>query len=99
MRLWRAFLLALFLGFAALPYAQPPDLSIDAPSASISVACTNTSRITKDCHRLDHEFEWSLPSSSDTALAVHRDFLLFDFKQNLRHWPVLANNITRSPPL
>jgi hypothetical protein len=29
---------------------------------------------------------------------VHASFLLFDFKQNLRHWPVLAGDISRSPP-
>jgi hypothetical protein len=26
-------------------------------------------------------------------------FLLFDYKQNLRLWPVLAGDISRSPPL
>ena len=26
-------------------------------------------------------------------------FVLFDFKQNLRQWPVLAGDISRSPPL
>lgn len=25
-------------------------------------------------------------------------FLRFDFKQNLRHWPVLSGDISRSPP-
>jgi hypothetical protein len=30
---------------------------------------------------------------------IHASFLLFDFKQNLRHWPVLAGDITRSPPV
>ena len=25
-------------------------------------------------------------------------FVLFDFKQNLRRWPVLAGDISRSPP-
>jgi hypothetical protein len=29
---------------------------------------------------------------------VHASCLLFDFKQNLRRWPVLAGDITRSPP-
>src|SRR5262249_18040571 len=97
--MWRALIVALLLGFAALPYAHPPALSINAPADSLSAICTNTVRITKDCHRIeDREFFCSLPSSSDTALAVHPDFLLFDFKQNLRHWPVLAGNISRSPP-
>lgn len=35
---------------------------------------------------------------ADVAPFVHASFLLFDFKQNLRHWPVLAGDISRSPP-
>jgi hypothetical protein len=31
--------------------------------------------------------------------SVHASFLLFDFKQNLRRWPNVAGNISRSPPL
>jgi hypothetical protein len=34
----------------------------------------------------------------DVPLIVHASCLLFDFKQNLRRWPVLAGDITRSPP-
>jgi hypothetical protein len=30
---------------------------------------------------------------------IPASFLLFDFKQNLRQWPVLAGDISRSPPL
>ena len=30
--------------------------------------------------------------------AVHASFLLFDFKQNLRRWPNVAGDISRSPP-
>lgn len=30
---------------------------------------------------------------------VHASFLLFDFKQNLRHWPNVAGDISRSPPV
>ena len=29
---------------------------------------------------------------------VPASFLLFDFKQNLRQWPVVAGDISRSPP-
>ena len=35
---------------------------------------------------------------ADVAPFVHASFLLFDFKQNLRHWPVLAGDISRSLP-
>jgi hypothetical protein len=31
-------------------------------------------------------------------LPVHASFLLFDFKQNLRRWPNVAGDISRSPP-
>ena len=34
----------------------------------------------------------------DVPPAVHASFLLFDFKQNLRRWPVLSGDISRSPP-
>jgi hypothetical protein len=34
----------------------------------------------------------------DAPPFLHPAFLLFDFKQNLRHWPVLAGDISRSPP-
>jgi hypothetical protein len=30
--------------------------------------------------------------------AVHASFLLFDFKQDLRRWPNVAGDISRSPP-
>jgi len=29
---------------------------------------------------------------------IHASFLLFDFKQNLRRWPNVAGDISRSPP-
>jgi hypothetical protein len=29
---------------------------------------------------------------------LHPSFLLFDFKQNLRRWPNVAGDISRSPP-
>jgi hypothetical protein len=35
---------------------------------------------------------------SDEPRPVHASFLLFDFKQNLRRWPNVAENISRSPP-
>jgi hypothetical protein len=31
-------------------------------------------------------------------LPVHASFILFDFKQNLRRWPNVAGDISRSPP-
>ena len=34
----------------------------------------------------------------DDPLPVHASFLLFDFKQNLRQWPNVSGDISRSPP-
>ena len=34
----------------------------------------------------------------ENSLPVHASFLLFDFKQNLRRWPNVAGDISRSPP-
>jgi hypothetical protein len=34
----------------------------------------------------------------DEPPPVHASFLLFDFKQNLRRWPNVAGDISRSPP-
>ena len=97
-RIWQAFIVALTLGLTALPGAHPPDLILDTPSDSLSAVCTNTIRIIQDCPRVDRELLVPQRSRGDTALVVHRDFLLFDFKQNLRHWPVLSGNLNRSPP-
>jgi hypothetical protein len=35
---------------------------------------------------------------SQPPLPVHASFLFFDFKQNLRRWPNVAGDISRSPP-
>jgi hypothetical protein len=39
----------------------------------------------------------SMPQNEPTAPPA--SFLLFDYKQNLRLWPVLAGDISRSPPV
>jgi len=36
---------------------------------------------------------------SEPPQPIHASFLLFDFKQNLRRWPNVAGDISRSPPL
>jgi hypothetical protein len=96
---WQAFVLAAIFCLALLPGAHLPDLTLDdAASDTLSAVCTNTIRLTQDCSRVDRAFLAPQCSRNDTALVVHRDFLLFDFKQNLRRWPVLSGNINRSPP-
>ncbi len=37
--------------------------------------------------------------SGDLIPSPHFSFFIFDFKQNLRVWPVVASGIVRSPPL
>lgn len=37
-------------------------------------------------------------SAGDLSFGFSLSFLRFDFKQNLRTWPVLATGIERSPP-
>ncbi len=36
--------------------------------------------------------------ATDLSFVLSLSLLRFDFKQNLRTWPVLANDIARSPP-
>jgi hypothetical protein len=39
-----------------------------------------------------------IAAARDDSLVVPASFLLFDFKQNLRQWPNVAADISRSPP-
>jgi hypothetical protein len=39
-----------------------------------------------------------IAAARDDSLVVPASFLLFDFKQNLRRWPNVAGDISRSPP-
>ena len=41
----------------------------------------------------------SVGLAMDKRPPVNVSFLLFDFKQDLRHWPNVFGNISRSPPL
>jgi hypothetical protein len=40
-----------------------------------------------------------IAAARDDSLVVPASFLLFDFKQNLRQWPNVAGDISRSPPV
>ncbi|MBI2090931.1 MAG: hypothetical protein HYT78_19685 [Deltaproteobacteria bacterium] len=56
----------------------------------------------KQVPRYEHNGEFAPPLASSVTNwvpAPHVSILRFDFKQNLRLWPVVASGITRSPPL
>src|SRR5262245_18057953 len=38
-------------------------------------------------------------TATNLSFVLSLSLLRFDFKHNLRTWPILANNIARSPPL
>lgn len=75
--------------------------TIDGPwvqfqSNSAYVSCNGSKAVSGK-----HGFEagkLSIGTCADEPLRVHPSFLLFDFKQNLRHWPNVASDISRSPP-
>lgn len=80
------------LFFAAFVLLLEPPLSnsLDQPSL------TGTTKIKGKENR-----QWEQPGSElleDHAPSVHPSLLRFDYKQNLLVWPVLAGEITRSPP-
>jgi hypothetical protein len=41
----------------------------------------------------------SIADASEESSKCPSFFLRVDYKQNLLHWPVVAGNITRSPPI
>jgi hypothetical protein len=61
-RIWQAFVLALTLGFTALPGAHPPGLILDTPFNSLSAVRKNMIRIIQDCPRVDREFQTESPA-------------------------------------
>jgi hypothetical protein len=75
--------------------------TIDGPAVNLGVA--GSSVIYKASKALDPQHSIQLePLSFEICprdpLPVHASFLLFDFKQNLRRWPNVAGDISRSPP-
>jgi hypothetical protein len=75
--------------------------TIDGPVASSSIATASV--VYKTAKVLDWE-HGAQPGPLYTGVfpdeppPVHGSFLLFDFKQNLRRWPNVAGDISRSPP-
>ena len=76
--------------------------TIDGPTMNVGVDAGSVVYIT--AKSLDRVHVTQLDSLwigmfPETPQRVHASFLLFDFKQNLRRWPNLAGDISRSPPL
>lgn len=80
----------LFFVAFVLFFEPPSDNLVDHPSF------TAPSKIKgKDNRHLERA---SLVVLEDQAPSVRPSLLRFDYKQNLLRWPVLAGEITRSPP-
>lgn len=80
----------LFFAAFVLFFEPPSDNLVDHPSF------TALSKIKgKDNRHLEQAGSVGL---EDQAPSVHPSLLRFDYKQNLLLWPVLADEITRSPP-
>jgi len=75
--------------------------TVDGPAVNIgslagSVVCKTANDLDWD-HRVKPG-PLCIGEFPDEPLPVHASFLLFDFKQNLRQWPNVSGNISRSPP-
>ena len=90
--------LALVLSLAALPTNHTLHVANGVVGETLSTIGATTPRASHDRYYPGPETLGCIAIRTDTALAVHPNFLLFDFKQNLRHWPNVAGDISRSPP-
>lgn len=66
-------------------------------AASIFSAVQGLSKTVLPRHTDQAEFA-SVADLKDETLNIPTSFFRVDYKQNLLHWPVVAGNITRSPP-
>ena len=76
--------------------------TIDSPAVNLGVDAGSV--VYKTLKALDRQqgFAPALPQIGlfpEQAPPIHASFLLFDFKQNLRRWPNVAGDISRSPPV
>jgi hypothetical protein len=87
------------LGVLVMTFARASEASASDPRFDVvSLVGGKSGRIVEaaSCNQPALVF---LGVMADVQPFVPSSFLLFDFKQNLRHWPVLAGDISRSPPL
>jgi hypothetical protein len=75
--------------------------TIDGPGMNFGIGASSlvykTSRVL-DGDRGVQPGPFAVGPFPEEPLPVHASFLLFDFKQNLRRWPNVAGDISRSPP-
>ena len=75
--------------------------TIDGPSVQFgSKSGYDVCKVTKlvDGERSAQAWPLTIGVFPENPPPVHASFLLFDFKQNLRRWPNVAGDISRSPP-
>jgi hypothetical protein len=87
-------LLGLFV-LVALPWQYPVDVAFSYP------AILSIGKIQLKAGLLHAKHRFALASvdhSLGRAAAMNLNFLRTDYKQNLLVWPIVAGNLTRSPP-
>ena len=94
----RGFVWAVALGILLLTFARTVEHSASSLAFdAVSLAASKSGRIVES-DSYEQPGLVFLGVLADVAPFVHASFLRFDFKQNLRRWPVLAGDISRSPP-
>lgn len=94
----RGFVWAVALGVLTLTFTSSVENSSSGPAFdAVSMVASKSGRIV-ETDSYEQPALVFLGVLADVAPFVHASFLLFDFKQNLRRWPVLAGDISRSPP-
>lgn len=75
--------------------------TIDGPTANLRIATGSSIYNAPQTLALEDSIQIGSVWLGDFPVepVPHSSFLLFDFKQNLRHWPNVAGDISRSPPL
>jgi hypothetical protein len=89
------FFLSLTLLWAFLATIDGPAMNVGVDAGSVVY---NTAKSLDRVHVTQLDSLW-IGMFPEAPQRVHASFLLFDFKQNLRRWPNLAGDISRSPPL
>ena len=88
--------------FLSLTFLWASLATIDGPAMNVGVDAGSVVYITAkslDRVQVTHLDSLWVGIFPEAPQRVHASFLLFDFKQNLRRWPNLAGDISRSPPL
>src|SRR4029453_5366193 len=74
--------------------------TIDGPAISLGHAASSVVYKSVKAPELQHSIQLGASSLGEypEEPLIHSSFLLFAFKQNLRRWPNVAGDISRSPP-